>query len=214
MRADYARNPEKYRQRQKQWTADHPGYRREKATQAMREWRTQNREKSNASARASMKKWRDTHLEEAKQRDYNNPWKKTEACKDKAQNRARKHYLKNIEKVNQRAKAWIKAHPEYRSVANSARRAVELAAEGSYTLADINRLYKNQNGCCNGCRRAFPATGKHRYHVDHIIPLKPKRGQKAGSNGPENLQLLCRSCNSSKHNMSMEEWLKRRAISF
>jgi 5-methylcytosine-specific restriction endonuclease McrA len=30
---------------------------------------------------------------------------------------------------------------------------------------------------------------------------------RGGSNWPSNLQLLCKTCNSSKNNRTMEEWL-------
>ena len=211
MRADYAKDPEKYKERSRKWTAAHPGYQREKATRRMQEWRAKNRERSNASARASMKKWRDTHPPEAKQRDRENPWKKSEECREKMRQCSRDFYLRNKAMVNERAKDWIKAHPEYRRVANNARRTAELAAGGSYTRQDILRLYKAQNGRCAACGAAFPDTGKHRYHVDHIIPLKPRNGGKPGSSNPENLQLLCRSCNSSKSNLHPDEWAKRTA---
>jgi site-specific DNA-methyltransferase (adenine-specific) len=58
------------------------------------------------------------------------------------------------------------------------------------------RLYKEQNGCCNGCGTLFEMRN---LTVDHIIPKS-----KGGGSYYENYQLLCGSCNSIKGNRPME----------
>jgi len=44
--------------------------------------------------------------------------------------------------------------------------------------------------------------------VDHILPLKPCKCGRFGFHEPENLQLLTKAENSSKHNRCMPCWLK------
>jgi 5-methylcytosine-specific restriction endonuclease McrA len=69
----------------------------------------------------------------------------------------------------------------------SARRARQKAAEGRFTAADIRALETRQRGKCACCGK------KRNLAVDHIVPLA-----KGGTNWPNNLQLLCTSCNCAK----------------
>ena len=62
-------------------------------------------------------------------------------------------------------------------------------------------LFGKQEGVCNGCKISFPFQNMT---VDHIIPKS-----KGGADHPENLQLLCGSCNSIKGTSSHEEMLVR-----
>ena len=57
-------------------------------------------------------------------------------------------------------------------------------------------LYGAQEGNCNGCKTHFPFKNMT---IDHIIPQS-----KGGTNHPENLQLLCNFCNSTKGNGTQE----------
>jgi site-specific DNA-methyltransferase (adenine-specific) len=58
------------------------------------------------------------------------------------------------------------------------------------------RLYKEQNGLCNGCGTAFNIQN---LEIDHIIPKA-----KGGGDYYENYQLLCGSCNRVKGDRPME----------
>lgn len=99
------------------------------------------------------------------------------------------------------AKAWAAAHPEYAKVRGQRRRARMLGVAGSYTVRDVLALFRKQHGHCLGCSCSL-----QEYHVDHIHPVS-----RGGSNNPENLQLLCPTCNRSKGNKTMAEWLLWRA---
>jgi site-specific DNA-methyltransferase (adenine-specific) len=58
------------------------------------------------------------------------------------------------------------------------------------------RLYKEQNGICNGCKQTFDI--RH-LEIDHIIPKS-----KGGGDYYENYQLLCSHCNRKKGDRPME----------
>ena len=60
-----------------------------------------------------------------------------------------------------------------------------------------NDLYGKQEGDCNGCKRHFEIRN---LTVDHIRPQS-----KGGTDHPNNLQLLCAACNSSKGKGTQEE---------
>ena len=74
---------------------------------------------------------------------------------------------------------------------NSRRRAKKLNAEGSHTQAEWEDLKKEYNYMCLCCKEYEPAIT---LTEDHILPLF-----KGGSDYIENIQPLCRSCNSKKH---------------
>jgi len=61
-----------------------------------------------------------------------------------------------------------------------------------------HRLYGEQEGICAGCDTHFPFRVME---VDHILPRS-----RGGTDHPDNLQLLCSSCNRSKGGKTMAEW--------
>ena len=64
-----------------------------------------------------------------------------------------------------------------------------------------NDLYGKQEGDCNGCREHFKIRN---LTVDHIKPQS-----KGGTDHPDNLQLLCQACNSTKGKGTQEELISR-----
>lgn len=80
------------------------------------------------------------------------------------------------------------------------RRAKIKQVGGTFTAKDIMDLHIEQDGYCNGCWELLEILG---YHIDHVIPIS-----KGGSNWPDNLQLLCPTCNLEKSAKMPEEWEK------
>lgn len=66
---------------------------------------------------------------------------------------------------------------------------------------DKKRLYEMQDGRCNGCGKSFH---RNALTFDHILARK-----QGGTSKTENLQLLCRSCNSIKGDRPMSYLLNK-----
>src|SRR5579859_5390600 len=94
----------------------------------------------------------------------------------------------NRDLCNASTKRWREKNLESCRSKQRVRRTMRRAAEGKFTAADIARLLRAQKCKCAYCR-----TTLDRYHVDHILPVKL-----GGTHWPENLQLLCPTCNRRK----------------
>jgi 5-methylcytosine-specific restriction endonuclease McrA len=96
---------------------------------------------------------------------------------------------RNPQKIRAAIKRWHAANPDAQRTYRAARRARIREAGGTYTKEDVRRLMRLQRGKCAACRTCL----LRGYNVDHVVALK-----NGGSNGPENLQLLCFPCNMKK----------------
>jgi 5-methylcytosine-specific restriction endonuclease McrA len=82
---------------------------------------------------------------------------------------------------------YCKNNPENISHLKARRYAREKNAKGSHTLKEWQDLKKSYRFRCAGCKKETKLT------KDHIIPLS-----EGGTDYIENIQPLCRSCNSQK----------------
>lgn len=147
------------------------------------------------------------------QRDYirQYPDKKREADKryrqehaEQVQTRKKKWAQENREHTNQwyvewrrknpeRSSANVRAsrarHPESARVVRERYRSRRQGAEGNCTIAEWKAVLLRYapDGRCLACGQSRPLT------MDHVVPLS-----RGGANTPDNLQPLCRSCNTRK----------------
>lgn len=84
---------------------------------------------------------------------------------------------------------------EYHRAFDSLVRAQRWNAPGRFGAEDVTRLFDEQAGLCVYCRADLSVT----FQIDHRIPLA-----KGGSNWPDNIQLLCISCNRRKNHKDPE----------
>ncbi|WP_410171212.1 HNH endonuclease [Agrobacterium tumefaciens] len=96
-------------------------------------------------------------------------------------------------------RVWRLKNPESARSHGAKNRAKRRSAEGTYTKSDVSRLLILQGRKCAECKKNL----SDKYHVDHIMPLA-----RGGSNWPTNLQILCQSCNQSKHARDPFEWAR------
>lgn len=82
---------------------------------------------------------------------------------------------------------WVKKNPERMAHLKARRDARQKNAEGSHTFEEWQKLKANFKNKCAECKEQKPLT------KDHIKPLSA-----GGSDYIENIQPLCRNCNSRK----------------
>jgi len=139
-------------------------------------------------------------LSQAKSGKYlgkNNPFfgkKHSQKSKDKMSKTSKKNHPKYwLGKIRPRGEnnpKW-KGGYENKLAHNRRRLAIKRGASGSHTLYDWELLKKQYNYVCPCCNKSEP---KIILTEDHIIPLS-----KGGSDNIENIQPLCKKCNSIKH---------------
>lgn len=84
-----------------------------------------------------------------------------------------------------------------RGRARAQRKASERGAPGTYTLAEVVRLWLAFGKCCAYCEQPTPGLPE----PDHVLPLS-----RGGSNSITNILPCCHMCNSDKNDQTLDEW--------
>lgn len=171
----YNQNKEKILERNKKWAEKNP----DAIRRAKRTWAKSHpdelrkiRQIYKEHHKERHKIWRDKNKEKVIL--WGKKWKQNN--KDKC----RETGLRNRQKNPDRYRAYVRN-----------RRARIAGAQGSHTSQDIASIKQLQKDRCAYCRCWL----NNKWHCDHIIAIT-----KGGSNSRCNIQLLCASCNSKKHN--------------
>jgi 5-methylcytosine-specific restriction endonuclease McrA len=110
---------------------------------------------------------------------------------EKARANSTKWNKANLQKETARKNRWAKANPEKKNAQTQRRRAMKRGNGGSYTAAEWQTLVEKYNYTCLRCGKQEPEI---KLTIDHVLPLS-----KGGNNTIDNIQPLCKQCNSTKN---------------
>lgn len=192
----YERNKEAIRRQHKEYATNN----KDKKRAADKAYYLTNRDDINKNRRED----RHNNLEEYRKRDR----EYIRSRRDDINKHRRIIYRDNRYQKRVMHNKWRRANPDSCRASKNNYRMRKYNAEGKSTTADINRIYAEQLGMCAYCACRLETVDdfgeiKTKYTIDHIQPLS-----KGGNNYPDNLQLVCGSCNSSKHDKNHEQFIE------
>ena len=166
----------------RQWYHANP----EKEKEGNRRWQQANREKVSEAKR----RWAQANRE--KENERKRRWKQANPEKVKEENR--RWHQANPEKAHESVRRWVQANPEAHAAHKHRRRTRKTGAGGSFTAAEFKALIRHYGGKCLCCGRTDVKLA-----ADHVVPVA-----KGGSSNIDNIQPLCKSCNSSKGTQTID----------
>lgn len=170
----------------------------ERCKENNKQWRLANPEKIKESRRQDYiknfkrykelaRKWIEAHPDKIK--EIKNRW--LEKNREKARKSVDRYRKQYPEKVKENFNSWRKRNRGKVAVQDHRRRAKKSGNGGSFTAGEWELLKKQYGYTCPMCNKKEPEI---KLTIDHVIPIN-----KGGINRIENIQPLCKSCNSKKH---------------
>ena len=170
-----------------------------------------NSEKGRATCAKANARWRAANPDRVK------AWKKRSYDRNRVVmlTRKRERYARERDIRNVKRRAYYACHRErflaaWRAdyIANPAKykhkaklmKAKRKGAVGTFTQADVDSIYQNQNGRCLYCGVDLHGA----YHIEHRIPII-----RGGTNWPGNIACSCATCNMQKGRMTDAEFVIR-----
>ena len=173
-----------------EWRDRHP----EKIREAQRRYYETHTEQR----RGNTRKWRAANLTRAREygRDYqrqNKPRRRAwlDANRDRHASYRRKYHARHPDKSTAYARLYRAQKPYIMKALSNKRRAQKTAAGGSFTAGEWNMLCELYDHACLACGKREPDI---KLTADHVVPVS-----KGGDSYITNIQPLCFSCNSRKH---------------
>ena len=155
---------------------------KEKIAAKAKKYREENKEK----IAAGYKKWYEANKE--KKAATHKKW--YEANKEKIAAWQKKYGQENKEKIAAGYKKWREENKEKIAARDAKRSAIKAGLPGHFTAAEFTAICEKYNNRCLCCGK------KNKLEADHVIPIT----WKGSTNYIENIQPLCKSCNSGKRN--------------
>jgi len=119
-------------------------------------------------------------------------------CKECSNEYYKQYYFNNKEKYNAQSIQWTK---DNRQKHNQNLRKATFKREYGVTIADRNKMYKEQNGCCAICGK-HQTEFKNKLSIDHDHSTRKVRS------------LLCHRCNIGLGNFNDDIELLEKAIEY
>jgi 5-methylcytosine-specific restriction endonuclease McrA len=182
---------EEIREYQRKWQKDH----REIVNKSSRDWQQSEKGKAYSKILAATPNRRATRKKYSQSQKGKETLKRYKISHPEyviSQKTLSKNYYKtHKEKCAENRRGYLTKNPGLNSHYVSLYRIRKLGANGSYTLGEWELLKKQYGYICPCCGKGEPEI---KLTADHIVPLS-----KGGSNYIENIQPLCKPCNSRKH---------------
>jgi 5-methylcytosine-specific restriction endonuclease McrA len=155
--------------------------------------------KAPEKARAAVRAYNEEHAEEIKRRRRElhaaNPTPKRESD--------RRYYKKARHKIREKQIRWEHENPHKKQAISHRYSARKRELPHDFTGEDWQRALNYFGGCCAYC--GTPPGLWNRLTAEHFIPVT-----KGGGTIPTNIIPACQSCNSSKHDSYIDDWLPRK----
>jgi len=119
---------------------------------------------------------------------------------------ARRYYAEHLDEIRARARKWRQTERGRLvcQLKTARRTALKAGLLSTLTEAEWQRVVTHFGSCCAYCGADDIALAQ-----DHVIALV-----NAGGYTADNIVPACKRCNSSKHNMALEDWASGRGAGF